>query len=223
VSIWDDEPHDKALGFHWKAKNEEWYDSLILPPAKTKSLERARASILLDAIVEAYGEDRSISYSRNKNFYSGKKRYQGNDYSYANVPYAVDEFTDLGLLDHNKMEPRSNNQFQSSFKASETLRLETLPPSLAYQPNESVLLKNRSKSLFDFQDTQKTVLMRKNLRKINDGFQHASIKLISPNVVEKNHLLICKSSNDKNIYLNTQRNSLHRVFNNLSWHEGGRF
>ena len=89
---------DKPLSFDWRAKDIRWSAALDLSPAPTSRHEITRDAILLDALVEAIGQDRFISYSRNKNFYSGKRRYYGTDYTYSTVPWAVDDLASASWL-----------------------------------------------------------------------------------------------------------------------------
>ena len=81
---------DKPLSFDWAAKDQNWCDALALPPARTKRHAIAREAILLDAVTEAHGYDRDISYSRRKTFYTGKRRYYGTAFTYDTVRWSVD-------------------------------------------------------------------------------------------------------------------------------------
>jgi len=73
---------DKPLSFHWRAAL--LLDALRLPPAR-KDRAVAQAAILLDALQEAHGAGRRISYSRNKNFYAFPRRYRLTAFTYRNV------------------------------------------------------------------------------------------------------------------------------------------
>ncbi|HJM50937.1 MAG TPA: hypothetical protein QGF63_13975, partial [Alphaproteobacteria bacterium] len=77
---------DKPLSFHWCTKDAEWFAPLNLPPARSRLYDQARASILLDAIIEAAGQNRWVSYSRRAGFYTPRRRYQGTAYTFATVP-----------------------------------------------------------------------------------------------------------------------------------------
>ena len=70
----DADAKDKPLGFYWKAP-ADWLADLDLPPPRNVRYGRARAAILLDAVLEAHGKGRAISYSRSKAFYTGLQRY----------------------------------------------------------------------------------------------------------------------------------------------------
>jgi hypothetical protein len=218
-----DTPRDKSLGFHWKAKDNQWIECLYLPLPKSKSYERARASMILDACKEGVGENRAISYSRNKNFYTGQKRYQGEDYSFANVPMVVDELEGLGLFEHNKVKPSSNNVMQSTFRATPLLLEKVNITALRFEPTESVLLRDASKKLIEYRETANTSSMRKNIRIFNEAIQNTDIGIDFDGVVFDGDLGICQSEDGNNVYLNLHRTSLYRVFNKEKWNLGGRF
>jgi hypothetical protein len=48
--------NDKPLAFHWRSMDESWIDGLHLPAASSKAYVRARASIVLEAMITARSE-----------------------------------------------------------------------------------------------------------------------------------------------------------------------
>jgi hypothetical protein len=216
---------DKALSFHWKATGVEWLDSLNLPAPASSRAGSARASILLDAVQEAVGLNRWISYSRNKTFYSGKKRYQGTVYAYSTVPRAVDELALLGCLEHVKAPQGPDVGWQSIFRATPLLIEAVSLPLIQHKPAELIVLKDAAKRLVDYRDTERTCRMRRNLSGINEAVQSLDLDIEAPGQERDGNVIrFPKTAPEKQgqpvAYL--AQNSLYRVFNGV-WRRGGRF
>ena len=82
--------------------DEGWIDALALPKAQSRAYEQARASILLETMINARSAPESwISYSRRKSWYSSAsgQRYRSTAYRFSTVPPAVDELEKLDLRD----------------------------------------------------------------------------------------------------------------------------
>ena len=132
------ERRDKALAFHWRAHDLEWLDALDLPPAPNRKHVTARAAILLDAVQEAVGDGRWISYSRNNNWYARQQRYNGTAFSRTTVIRSIDVLAYLGWVEHEKARSGVAVGWQSRFMTTRELiaavranRSHHLRPSLA--------------------------------------------------------------------------------------------
>src|SRR3954447_22378012 len=116
--IEDSHHGDKPLAFHWRALDERWINALDLPPARNRAYARARASIVLEALITARVQPgKWISYSRRKEWYSGGRRYRRTDYSFSTVPDVVDELECLRWLEHDRAPPGGRG-WQSRFRAT---------------------------------------------------------------------------------------------------------
>lgn len=211
------ERRDKPLSFHWRAERLEWLDVLELPPAPTRNYGKARAAILLDALQEAVGYGRWISYSRNNNWYARQQRYNGTAFTRTTVIRSVDETAYLGWNEHEKAPPGVAVGWQSRFRASRELITAVVLPKILYDPIETIRLKDNQKHLVGYRDTDHTVRMRHRLASINEAIADLDIALDAPDVVVDGPVLRC---GDHVLY--PARNQLHRVFNG-SWDRGGRF
>src|SRR6267378_1351946 len=91
---------DRPLGFHHRI-GRAVLDSLGLPKPKNEHREIARAAILAEAIL-AHDEGKTVSYSRRRQSYTGRQRYMGPAYTYANVISEIDVLGPAGLLEEQR-------------------------------------------------------------------------------------------------------------------------
>ena len=216
---------DKALSFLWKTGGDEWLDPLDLPAPASRRVGSARSPVILDAVQEAEGLNRWISYSRNHNFYPGKKRYQGPNYAYSTVPPTVDELALLGLFEHVKAPQGPDVGWQSIFRATPALIEAVTMPLIRYRPAELVVLKDAKKRLLDYKNTERTCRMRRKLEEINEAIQSISLDIDAPGQERDGNVIrFPKTAPEKQgqpvAYL--AQNTLYRVFNR-GWNLGGRF
>ena len=216
----DADAKDKPLGFYWKTP-ADWLADLDLPPPRNVRYGRARAAILLDAVIEAHGKGRAISYSRRKGHYTGQQRYQGTAYSYSTVPRAVDELAALGLLDNAKVAPFTSPGRQSTLRASPNLVGTVDLPPVSFCPPELVLLKDDGKHLVDYRDTERTDRMRRELAAINEAL--GSVNITLDGMTPDGPFLHFPPGAGKaaGSVANVAKTTVYRVFN-VSWCRGGR-
>jgi len=205
---------DKPLSFCWAAGGD-WIDRLHLPPGKPK-YELARIPILLDAAIEAAGQGRLVSYSRTRNFYTGMQRYHGPLYTYLNVTRAVDELASLGLIEHWKSRPNVDRGTQSRFRAAPSLIEAVTIQSASFTRREPIVFKDDLKRLVDYQDTERTRRMRKEVARFNEALSSALLTIEAGQHSGPFVRFPCGSM------VNMQKNTLHRVFSG-AWDRGGRF
>src|SRR4029077_2383686 len=97
---------DRPLCFHWRAVDEDWIMSPHLPAHHNRKHAKARASVLLEALIaNPVAPGQYVPYSRRKEWWSNGTRYRGASYTYATVLAAVDELTGLGFLEHDRKPP----------------------------------------------------------------------------------------------------------------------
>ena len=137
---------DRPLGFHWHTPN--------LPYAP------AYNSIITEA-VQAAEEGKSVSYSRNKNFYRDTARYRGTAYTYDTVLSAVADGVRGGWLEEWRQRPGSNRKWQSTFWATSAL-LEAWDVSAApvFEQRETIRLRDDDGELIGYPETDETTRMR---------------------------------------------------------------
>lgn len=203
---------DKPLSFNWRAENYEFLDTIPTPNSLTERQRHALASIVLDAILEALGNGRWISYSRRKPFYSGLTRYHGTAYAYSTVPPIVDLLEANGLIEHDKANP-GNLGWQSRFRATPELIQAAMLPPVTFDPLELVRLR-KTKKLVDYRDTVRTEIWRRKLQGFNEAISGSIITL---DVGELDGNLIRCGGHT----LYPAMKSLYRVFND-DWKHGGR-
>ena len=62
---------DRPLCFHWKAVDQDWITSLDLPAPRNRKHAKARASVLLEALIANHvAPGQYVSYSRRKEWWS---------------------------------------------------------------------------------------------------------------------------------------------------------
>lgn len=113
---------DRPLDCHWQADVGIIEKAGMAMPAR-KGDAQAKASILACAVLERLGQNRRISYSRNRNFY-GDGRYGTMGLSHRLVTQTVDAMESMGLAWHAKQEQGAHLAkvpMQSAFWASDTL------------------------------------------------------------------------------------------------------
>jgi hypothetical protein len=136
--------------------------------------------------------DQWISYSRNRNFYTGMGRYYGTAFTFATVLSAVDELTRHGLIEHEKASPGDHIRtgLQSRFRATPELITALRGLGYRHQFREVLRLKDEAGNLMDYRDTNETRRMRREVERINNGLRSARIDLAAPDVLRVGPYLI---------------------------------
>jgi hypothetical protein len=157
-----------------------------------------------------------VSYSRNRNRYSGQQRYYGRSFTYRHIVGAVDELDGAGLLEHRKARPSSFSGWQSQMRAS---------PILVAAAGDSTVLRHRVRELLrlkdedqliSYTDTTQTVHWRRELEEMNAALANIEIDLPGIPRTERHFLL------NENPILITPPPAMYRVFVRGSWQCGGR-
>src|SRR5262249_31543842 len=117
---------DKALTLNWAPVERDAYDRLGLRDLRSPLAMKARTQIITEALVAG---NRSISYSRNRNFYSDDQRYYRPTYTYRAIVPAIDQLATEGLIEHERGPP-GHRGFQSRFRASPDLSKDVIPHSI---------------------------------------------------------------------------------------------
>jgi hypothetical protein len=86
-----DHTRDHPLSCHWRPIDPDAFHALSLPPAKSRAAI-TRAQIIAEAfVVGRAGPTAWISYSRRREFYTGRERYWPPSYTYDRIVPVVDE------------------------------------------------------------------------------------------------------------------------------------
>jgi len=183
---------DRPLGFRHRIDKAALM-SLGLPKPKNEHREIARASILAEAIL-AHDEGKAVSYSRRRQFYTGRRRYMGPAYTYSNVISAIDVLSTAGLLDEQRAKPGSR-EWQSTFCATPALlsicsRASSAFGDFTFHMFDPIRLRDKlpdgSSLLIDYRDTAETRAMRREIEGINADY--SGLKLDLPCVQKTDHL-----------------------------------
>jgi hypothetical protein len=213
------EDRDRPLTFHWCIPDREWLCSLNLPLTTSLRLRRAREAVLLEALLAHYGNWPAVSYGRRPQFYSGKGRYHGTDFTYRTVVSSVDVLTKLGLLG-NLIAPASPHiGRQSVFWATPALISAVSVDQIAQancRPRELVRLRNWNGQLEDYRDTEITRRMRRVLAEQNEAVGGTQIELSGPEIRLDGAVLRV----GENIRLFPAQYCVYRVFNGDLKHGG---
>ena len=212
---------DRPLGFHWRVSGEATA-SLNLSPARNDRFEAARNSILAEAFL-AGEEGKRVSYSRSKGFYANQQRYRGTAYSYSNVTGSVAELSGIGWLDEWRVAPGSDREWQSTFAATDELMEVWGAADVGLTPidRECIRLRGVDGKLVDYEDTDRTRRMRRDLTAVNSDMQSIAVDIASPVVVKTLYLWEIPGENGP-AFVRPRSPYLHRMFCRGSFRYGGR-
>jgi hypothetical protein len=121
-----------------------------------------------------------VSYSRHKPHYSVPRRYRSRLYTYRRIIGAADHLDALGLIEHRRTAPNQRG-WQSSMKATPALiartsKIISVGPRLEMaRPAESIILRDKSGTPLDYQDTASSRRMRRSLERLNDAIRSTDI------------------------------------------------
>ncbi len=216
---------DKPLSFDFRTNDSHWCRSLDLPPAPSRRREIARSKILLDAVVEGHGQDRDISYSRNRNHYGDNRQYFGDAYTHSAITQSVDELVGYGWLETCIAPSGYPTGHQSTLRASPRL-LATVPhlPLIMCHGGEVVRLKDVDGNLVGYRKNERICRDIRNTEAINETIVGLDIGLVVAGTEANGTVVKFPTDPNKNgpAIVNLAAERLHRIYNG-GWDKGGRF
>ncbi|MCJ2137326.1 helix-turn-helix domain-containing protein [Methylobacterium sp. J-026] len=213
-----DEPpaeRDRPLTFHWRPRTGETLNSSVFTSMQGTDREISRQHIIAEAML-AHEEGRYVSYSRRKAFYTGRRRYHGTAFTYTNVLSCVEELLRQGLIEEERASP-GNLGWQSRFRASTKLAEACSDVEFHHKLIGLIFLKDADGNLVDYQDTDATIRMTRELRAINADLASLRVELPGPDVVRSRHHIVVDGA-----YYRPTKGALYRIFNRRSFALGGR-
>jgi hypothetical protein len=198
---------------------------------QARGLAVARAlPYVVGAVLRAAPTGRMVSYSRDKNWYTGQDQFYGEAFTYHGVVGAVDLQAQSGLIEEERAIPRNADGLQSRICATpKLLQLMAGAPIVRERERGELILRGLDKRPMLFVEDEHTTALRKevirrneNLSAINFTVDHPDAKLIGSylqcHVVDKHtgearQILIPWGSPLK----------LSRIFSRGSFELGGRF
>jgi hypothetical protein len=221
VHRWSEHPQLRGL-------TDDIFQELVsaIPQRADYNDHRKHLRVLLLDLYHRYLEDPDgwIGLSLNRNNYSGPRRYNKLFLSFRPTARLIGLLRERAFID---FKPGFNDRirgigYQSRFRAAERLRNIFAPVErdVGAAPfnehieeansEELLILRDSNKNNIDYAETAQTQLMRNKLRAYNDFLRGTYIDIDlrgwpSPETIDLTN------------------KSLHRVFNNGSWEEGGRF
>ena len=196
-----DRPRDATLSLRWESRGH-W--QLIDSALGCEDGSETFAAVAIALYIEATGDNRLISYSRNRNHYTMPRRYRSPLYTYARVVGTADRLDVVGLIDHAQAPPGQRG-WQSAMRATPELvslvgaALES--GLVLIKPSEPIILRDAEKKPIDYHDTRETTRMRREIEAQNEAI--AGAQFGGANVVQ----FVAP---------------LHRIFNE-GFSQGGRF
>jgi hypothetical protein len=168
-----DRPKDAALSLRWESRSHwQSIDSALGCEDGSETF----AAVAIALYIEATGDNRLISYSRNRNHYTMPRRYRSSLYTYAAIVGAANRLDAMGLIDHAKAPPGQRG-WQSTMRArSELVSLvgTALESGLVLiKPPEPIILRSADKKPIDYRDTRKTTRMRREVEAQNEAIAGA--------------------------------------------------
>jgi hypothetical protein len=206
---------DQALSFHWAGITDAQLAAAGLPSKGGLKRQLCRRAIVANLIC-AQHSDRWVSYARDRNAYTGRRRYDGAAYTYTHVRTVVDELEEFGLIHHDRAWP-GRAGLRSRMRATLALIRAVGPvDQLEYQPGEVIRLKDYAGRLVDYADTPYTYGIRHEVAAVNDVFRSVNINLVATDVAWNSIAVHLDGA-----VVHPARVVGHRVFNG-GWRSGGR-
>lgn len=182
--------------------------------------------------------DLTIGFHRGKSYYTNQNRYRPSYVGWSSFDAAFKTLEAAGYLNvvkHGSYDRSTNQGSVTRIAATESLiQLITEDINLSLtdinsrtRESEGIILKDRNKSIINYEDTDETNLMRTNLRMINDKLQRHWIDIEITDeefdVIRKQIRLKHNSDSNEHPAIDLTKRTLVRIFNNENWLEGGRF
>jgi len=206
---------DQPLSFLWAGITDAQLAAAGLPSKGGSKRQLCRRAIVANLIC-AQHSGQWVSYARDRNAYTGRRRYDGAAYTYTHVRTVVDELEELGLIHHDRAWP-GRVGLRSRMRATQALIRAVGPvDQLEYRPGEVIRLKDAAGRLVDYVDTPYTCGIRHEVAAVNEVFRSVNIDLVSTDVTWNGigvHL--------DDAVVHPARVVGHRVFNG-GWRFGGR-
>ncbi|WP_149574803.1 hypothetical protein [Xanthobacter oligotrophicus] len=206
-----------------------------------KKFRAAIRCLTLDLYV-AWKSDPSllVAVARGKSHFGKKTRYSALYISYDQFIQAFNGLRDLGYLEivyegfnDRQSEVSKTTRVRATQKLINTLTdkgaltLASIRRSPPDEPHEIIILKDKNKRPIDYDDTTATTKMRNDLKMINHTLLSSWIDINLSDIefikLQKRISARTVDSDNDSHTVDLTRIELHRVFNNSSWDEGGRF
>lgn len=172
---------DAPLSYLWRA-DQAAMEMLGMQPGRTTADKEVRASVIAAALIERDGQDRRISYSRNRNFYTTEARYEGSPMSYDRLVPFVDALDAAGYIGHFRAEqgahlaPEERHRLQSAFWANERMAETLRGVRLGHVgPTSPIILKDADGRPMALPRTDRVHRLRRGVDEVNAGL--AGIRL----------------------------------------------
>jgi hypothetical protein len=173
-----------------------------------------------------------VSYSKDKNKYRKGERLNKLHFKYEAFIQTLQTLSELNFIIDKKGVNYDNYPFTSRMKASEKLikvfdtfninnQVASIKPS---KPKNLIILKDVNKVKLDYRANKTIKKWRENLTIINNKINDSCISLDMED--EQYHELIMELNSNRDrvdFFPDFTANTLHRVFNNASFKQGGRF
>lgn len=216
----------EPLSFRWRFANRDVVQALALPAGPKQKYETAAERIAAIAYkVRRLDSTREISLGRSRTDYVGMQRYQGEDFTYNAVTWAVDCLSGAGLITEKRARAGSRG-WRSTIQATDTLAnlIEAAEPqkiALVYDPIETIRLRDSKKRLVDYRETEFTRAARRRLASINEMTRSAALGISSAKALGDG-VYACTTDEGRELVADLNRKEYHRVFNR-DFSKGGRF
>jgi hypothetical protein len=208
---------DRPLNFSAMA------DSKILEVLKPKTTAREQAALhITGCLLEAARDSSWVSYSRNRNWYSGKQRYHGAHFGYRAALAAVRLLSEASLIDNQITPPGTHSAVQSRMRAK-SLLLDMMADTtiVPVRSREVLELRDHDRNLIDYRETRQTRLLRRQVEEMNESLSGIRWSIDHPDAqhMDRHSILIGEN------VIRVWGDDLYavRIFNRGSWRHGGRF
>ena len=172
-----------------------------------------------------------VGYSRNKNHYAKGKRLRELHFKYESFIQTFNLLESLGYITNKDHVNFPSYSFSSRMKASPKLIsffLQHTPltnqTSLIGIKQDYIVLKNKDKNPIKYRSNKEVLQWRSNLERINKRFSETRIALeMDDNLYQVLAERLNQQRDRVDFFPDFTHTSLHRVFNNSSFDQGGRF
>lgn len=207
------------------------------PEKALKKLKYVLRAVLVDLFVAWDTHPKlCLGYSSNKNNYNEGTRYAKLHLTYKAMMDVVNNLEEMGYIETSKaylnhfVGVGKSKRMRATDKLVKLFEAYNINPYILAQEcsKEFIQLKDSDKNLIEFSPTPETEQMEKNIKKINE---HINCNMINLCVTDEQEQAMREQlagkakpwEKQKQRFISFHQTHLHRVFNNGSFTEGGRF
>lgn len=221
-ALWEQEPQRDRAFLMRHAIDPAFAEQIGIPTTGKRHPDAVALCAAAEAVLASY-EGRSTSFSRNRNFYTGKGAIDP-AFTHEYVTHGIDHLANLGLID--KTLGKYGTGKQSTFRATQQL-VETgdRAPRILRRQTDCIVQKDKWKRPEPYARTAEILVLRRDTMDWTESVRGRDIRLDDPAVSwnADGRVKIPNVTKDgASIFIHTGDFAFSRIFNNGSLKQGGR-